>query len=83
MFSGAPGGRGTDTPGTEKMVVEKWCYFSDLYKLTKVLEDRRINWIKINFPFLYVNSKIFSNFLILIGFCQNGRKFESRQLNFF
>ena len=26
-------------PETEKMVVEKWGYFPELYKMTKVLED--------------------------------------------
>ena len=26
-------------PETEKIVVEKWCYFQVLYKMTKVLED--------------------------------------------
>ena len=57
-------------PETEKIVVEKWCYFPEVYKMTKVLEDRRENGLKINFPltFSYVNFEIFSKFQILIGF---------------
>ena len=39
----APVGGGKPPPTeTEKVVVEKWCYFSPLYKMTKVLED----WIE-------------------------------------
>ena len=26
-------------PETEEIVVEKWCYFPELYKMTKVRED--------------------------------------------
>ena len=43
-FSGAPaGGKGeaSPPPETEKILVGKWCYFSELYKKTKVLEDLR------------------------------------------
>ena len=38
-------------PETEKIVVEKWCYFSELYKMTQVLEDRRENGKKSIFHF--------------------------------
>ena len=43
-FAWAPaggGGRGEapPPPETEKIVVEKWCYFPELYKMTKVRED--------------------------------------------
>ena len=38
--TGHPHGGWTITPETEKIVVEKWCYFLELYKMTKVLEDR-------------------------------------------
>ena len=49
-------------PETEKIVVEKWCYFPELYKKRKVLEDWIENGYKVNFPlrFLYVYFKIFS-----------------------
>ena len=49
-------------PETEKIVVEKWRYFPELYKMTKVREDRIENGEKLNFPlrFLYVKFKIFS-----------------------
>ena len=45
---------------TEKVVVEKCRYFPELYKLTKVLEDRK-NGLQINFPlkFSCENSNIF------------------------
>ena len=35
----AGGGRGMLPPETEKIVVEKLCYFPELYKMTKVLAD--------------------------------------------
>ena len=40
-FSGSPRGGGElpPPPETEKIVVEKWCYFPELYKMTKVVED--------------------------------------------
>ena len=37
---GAPRGGEAPPPETEKIVVEKWCYFPELYKMTKVQEDR-------------------------------------------
>ena len=40
---GARGGGGDSPSETEKIDVDKWCYFPELYKLTKVLEDRREN----------------------------------------
>ena len=51
-----------DPPEAEIIVVEKWGYFPELYKLTKVLEDGRENGYKINFAlrFWYVYFKIFS-----------------------
>ena len=33
------GGRGSSHPEPEKIVVEKWCYFPELYKMTGVQED--------------------------------------------
>ena len=33
------GGRAPPPPETEKIVGEKWCYFRELYKMTKVQED--------------------------------------------
>ena len=33
------GDGGAPPPETEKIVVEKWCYFPELYKMTKVRED--------------------------------------------
>ena len=38
------------TPETEKMAVEKWCYFPELYKMTDVQEDGIENVQKGNFP---------------------------------
>ena len=32
-------GGGVHPPETEKIVVEKWCYFPELYKITEVRED--------------------------------------------
>ena len=43
-FRGARRGKGEDPPQKpKKIVVEKWSYFSEVYKMTKVLEDRREN----------------------------------------
>ena len=42
LKSWAPaGGEGESSPPpeTEKFVVEKWCYFPELYKITEFLED--------------------------------------------
>ena len=37
---GARRGRGREAPAeTGKIVAEKWCYFPELYKMTKVRED--------------------------------------------
>ena len=33
------GGGTSPLPETEKIVVEKWCYFPELYKITEVRED--------------------------------------------
>ena len=33
------GGRGEAPPKPKKIVVEKWCYFAELYKMTEVRED--------------------------------------------
>ena len=34
------GGKGGNFPAeTEKIVVEKWCYFPELYKMTKLREN--------------------------------------------
>ena len=33
------GGKLPPPPETEKIVVEKWCYFREMYKMTKVRED--------------------------------------------
>ena len=32
-------GGGSFPPETEKIVVEKWCYFPELYKMTEVREE--------------------------------------------
>ena len=55
---------------TEKIVVEKWCYFPELYKMTKVREDGIENGEKVNFPlrFLYINFKIFYKNFNPVGF---------------
>ena len=39
------GGGGGSTPHleTEKIVVEKWCYFPELYKMTEVREEGKEN----------------------------------------
>ena len=58
-------------PETEKIVVEKWCYFPELCKMTEVREEWIGKGAKVNFPlrFLYVNFKIFSTQIsIPIGF---------------
>ena len=52
------GGRGeAPPPETEKIVVEKWCYFPELYKMTEVREEGIKKGLKVNFPlrFLYCN----------------------------
>ena len=33
------GGGGSSPTETEKIVLEKWCYFPEVYKMTKILED--------------------------------------------
>ena len=52
-------GMGRNIPPNRKIVVEKWCYFPEVYQMTKVLEDGMEN---VNFPlrFSYVNLKILS-----------------------
>ena len=40
----------------------------DVYKTTKVQEDGRENWYKINFPFQDANLNFSQRFQILIGF---------------
>ena len=43
-FQGRPQGGMLPPPHeTKKIVVEKWCYFPELYKMTNVVEDRREN----------------------------------------
>ena len=37
--AGGEGGGEFPRPETEKIVVEKWCYFQELYKITEVRED--------------------------------------------
>ena len=63
LFLRLRGARG-DPAETEKIAVEKWFYFPELYKMTEDQEDRIRNSLKINFSsgFLYENSKFFSNF---------------------
>ena len=39
MGRGTRRGEGEAPHETEKIVVEKWCYFPELYKMTKVRED--------------------------------------------
>ena len=55
-------GRGGRNPPEAEKMVEKWCYFPELYKMTDFLENGSKNVIKVKFPlrFSYVNSKIFS-----------------------
>ena len=38
MHGARRGGAGKLSPETEKIVLEKWCYFPEVYKMTKVLE---------------------------------------------
>ena len=75
-YSGAPAVRRGYIHETEKNCCRKWCYFSDVYEMTKLLEDRIENGKKINFPlrFSYVNLKIFAEFQILIDFYHNLEK---------
>ena len=49
------GGRVEDSPPpeAEKIVVEKWFYFPEVYKMTKVLEDGIENGKKSIFHFDY------------------------------
>ena len=54
----------------------KLWYVAEVLKMTKVLEDGRENWSKINFPlrFLYVNFKNFSKISNLNWFFAKPRK---------
>ena len=44
------GGGKLPPPETEKIVVEKWCYFPELCKMTEVREEWIENGSKVNFP---------------------------------
>ena len=70
------GGRGEYPPETKKIVVEKWCYFPELYKTTKIQEDGIEKGEEVNFPlrFLYVTFKIFSTNFNLRWFLAQTRK---------
>ena len=39
FYQGRPQGEGGISHDTEKIVVEKWCYLPEVYKMTKVQED--------------------------------------------
>ena len=64
LLMGARRGEGESfpPPRNRKIVVEKWCYFPELYKMTEVREEWIENGPKVTFQliFLYVNFKIFS-----------------------
>ena len=68
-YRGALKGRGK-LPPNRQIVVEKWCYFPELYKLTKVLEDRREHGKKSIFysDFGMYILKFSQKFQTLIGF---------------
>ena len=87
IFMGARrGGGGKLPPPTEKIVVEKWCYFPELCKMTEVREEGRENGEKVNFPlrFLYVNFKIFSkNFNSYWFLAETRKNFKLPFLNSF
>ena len=38
------GGEGSLPHPRNRKNIEKWCYFPELYKMAKVLEDRIENW---------------------------------------
>ena len=63
-------------PRNRKNVVEKWCYFPELCKMTEVREEWREKGSKVNFPlrFLYVNFKIFSTNFNTYWFLAQTRK---------
>ena len=50
---------GRNIPPNRKIIVEKWCYFPEVYQMTKVLEDGMEN-VNFRLRFLYVNLKILS-----------------------
>ena len=85
---GAPArGRGKlpPPPETKKIVVEKWCYFPDLYNMTGPWRwDRK--WIKIQFSIEIFICK-FQNLLIKfqspLVFSRNAQKFAARFLKFY
>ena len=62
QYRGAGRGK-VEYPPTPKAknCCRKWCYFPELYKITKVEEDGIEKGEKVNFPFrfLYVNFKNF------------------------
>ena len=68
-LSGAPAGGGGRYPETEKIVVEKWFYFPQLYKMIMRLENRIQNRLKHQFSIEIFVWKIenFSNIEIIIG----------------
>ena len=81
---GARKGRGKlpPPPETEKIVVDKCCYFPELYQMTEVREEGIENGENVNFPlrFLYVNFKIFSTNFKSYWFVAQTRK--NLQLSF-
>ena len=70
---------------TERIVVEKLCYFPELCKMTEV----RVEWIEngsnVNFPlrFLYVNFKIFSINFNSYVLSPNAQRIAARILKFY
>ena len=76
----APAGEGGELPPppeTEKIVVEKWCYFPELYKMTKVREDGIENG-KSQFSieiFICKFQNFLNKFQSRLVFSQNAQKF--------
>ena len=66
-------GRGCLTREIEKIVVEEWCYFPELYKPTKAFEDLRFE----NFR------KFSQNFQRIVFFVQSRKKLTNDLLNSF
>ena len=78
------GGEAPPPPETEK-IVEKWCYFPELYKMTKVRKDEIENEKSQFFIEIFIcKFQIFLNkFQSPMVFNQNAQKFAARFLKFF
>ena len=82
----APAGGGeAPPPETDKIVVEKWCYFPELYKMTGPgRRDRK--WIKSQFSieiFICKFQNFLNKFQFLLVFSPNAQKFAAMFLKVF